>query len=780
MVNKDLLREASITGNKLTHLNHTEDLYLFGERAGAFAIKALKDVFSALRGNPSETDITLKVDGAPSVLAASNFNGDAFVATKGFFAKDRKIAFTEEDCKKYYGHAPDLERKMSKLLSYIHGIDIPQGEIWQGDFLFDSESLDKDNIEGEEHLIFHPNTIIYAVPMKDPLAKKISRSDVGVAWHTMYKGPDYDNLKISFGANVDNLGEVPGVFQIDSRIPNLANAMLDKEESLEIQIMIEDIVDLFNKVSQSGILTQIEEDNALQKYLLTYRNFLIKTKGIEEEETYLDGIIGWLAETFDKEIAKKKQPSTKEKYEIKKQEEIQKIENAREDLEEVVKLQNMTRRAKQALIAKLNGLGTFRTLVRHIDQGYLPAGEEGYAISDIDGNIQKFVSRLEFSKNNFSQDIVKGWMSDARIKEKITVGDVQSFLGGMDRFSIKSAPQPQRTKGNITVLDNENNREEALMLVKDLASKQLPLENIKRSRRDLTLDDVNLVFKNASTSSGNKGIQFEEEILSKIEEGDRSYPGVEGVEKILQKEFNSSLEDVVSVLPLGAANTRRPLSLSQLKKGTLVCLPKGVTDFRDGDAIAEALADGVLQLKNGQHIPLSIKHSEKVSLINAGLSAGVRNPDLRQNEVKKDIIINICEALSPEIDTQKVIQGFIDFYEEKTSINYDSEQQRRKSTINKIPITLNPDVFANLLISAAGFNYIMIHDEHVFYMKKSLVERMARIQKATVAYPDSTRGRFDLHFEAVGMKGIITLRDTNADGWVDKLLIEYDSKGILV
>jgi hypothetical protein len=774
------LIEAEITSEKLTHMTHTEDLYLFGDTAGEFAVTALMDVSNALHGEKHNTTISRKWDGAPSCVAASDFNGEAFVATKGFFAKDRKIAYTEEDVDTYFGHAPDLARKMKKLLSYVSLINIPSGEIWQGDFLFDSETVKLETINGEKMLTFHPNTIIYAIPVTDPLARRISRADIGVAWHTKYQGRDYNSLHIGFGVSVDDLNDVPGVFQVDSKIPNLQEETLSDDEKTTIHILLQNIQSLFEEVKALGILETISHDTALQKYLLTYRNFLIKTKNVEEEDEFVDGMISWVSDAFDKEITKKKQQETRDAYEAKKQEEIQKIESLREEISRVVLLQNETRKAKEFFVKKLNSLGNFRTLVKHIDQGYLPTGEEGFAISDAEGNIQKFVSRLEFSKNNFSQEIVKGWMSDARMREKITVGDVQSFLGGMDRFSIKSAPQSQRTKGNITVLDNENNREEALMLAKDLASKQLPLENIRRSRRDLTLDDVNLIFKNASTSSGNKGIQFEEEILSKIEEGDRSYPGVGGVEKILQKEFNSSLEDIVSVIPLGAANTRRPLSLSQLKKGTLVCLPKGVTDFRDGDAIAEALADGALQLKNGQHIPLSIKHSEKVSLINAGLSAGVRNPDLRQNEVKKDIIINICEALSPEIDTQKVIQGFIDFYEKRASINYDSEQQRRGSTINKIPITLNPDVFATLLISATGFNYIMIHDEHVFYMKKSLVEKMARIREATVAYPDSTRGRFDLHFEAVGMKGIITLRDTNADGWVDKLLIEYDSKGILV
>lgn len=412
-------KEALITGETLTHMQHTEDLFLYGEEAGKFAVKALKDVFSALKGNSSELAIKLKIDGSPSVIAASDFNGEAFVATKGFFAKDRRIARTPEDVDKYFGHAEDLARKMKKLLSYITAIGIPQDEVWQGDFLFDDESLKKDSINGEEMILFHPNTIIYAVPATDPLARKITRADVGVAWHTRYRGKDYDSLKISFDANVDELNNVPSVFQMDSRIPNLSGGKLTQQEEAEILVLLQNVEGLFSSLQKSGFLNLVAKDEPFQRYLLTYRNYIIKTEGIQEKKDFIEGMKAWVAAAFDKEIATKKQPSTQQKYEAKKQEELQRIEDARDQINQLILLQNNALKAKEFFVKKLNTLGNFRTLVKHIDSGYLPTGQEGYAISDIDGNVQKFVSRLEFSKNNFSQEIVKGWMSDARMKEAI-------------------------------------------------------------------------------------------------------------------------------------------------------------------------------------------------------------------------------------------------------------------------------------------------------------------------------------------------------------------------
>jgi hypothetical protein len=43
-------------------------------------------------------------------------------------------------------------------------------------------------------------------------------------------------------------------------------------------------------------------------------------------------------------------------------------------------------------------------------QGYRTTGDEGYvAIDRLSNNAVKLVDRMEFSYNNFSPDVVKGW-----------------------------------------------------------------------------------------------------------------------------------------------------------------------------------------------------------------------------------------------------------------------------------------------------------------------------------------------------------------------------------
>ena len=72
---------------------------------------------------------------------------------------------------------------------------------------------------------------------------------------------------------------------------------------------------------------------------------------------------------------------------------------------------------KEFFISKLNSTSRMKTFVDSNKDGLLPTSGEGFVVSDSIGNVQKMVSRLEFSRNNFSSDIIKGWTSDKRNTE---------------------------------------------------------------------------------------------------------------------------------------------------------------------------------------------------------------------------------------------------------------------------------------------------------------------------------------------------------------------------
>jgi hypothetical protein len=77
-------------------------------------------------------------------------------------------------------------------------------------------------------------------------------------------------------------------------------------------------------------------------------------------------------------------------------------------------LQKLIVLAKLKLINILNRLAKIKTFVK-TRNGYKVTGEEGYvAIDKLGGDAVKIVDRMEFSANNFSPDILKGWDKPGR------------------------------------------------------------------------------------------------------------------------------------------------------------------------------------------------------------------------------------------------------------------------------------------------------------------------------------------------------------------------------
>ena len=79
------------------------------------------------------------------------------------------------------------------------------------------------------------------------------------------------------------------------------------------------------------------------------------------------------------------------------------------NLQLVFILQNLVVDSKLILINKLNKLSKIGTFVK-TTSGFRVTNPEGFvAIDRMEGGAVKLVDRLEFSTNNFSKDIIKGW-----------------------------------------------------------------------------------------------------------------------------------------------------------------------------------------------------------------------------------------------------------------------------------------------------------------------------------------------------------------------------------
>src|SRR5574344_844220 len=141
---------------------------------------------------------------SPAIFSGT-INGKFFVATKGLFAKTPKINFTNEDIDK--NHSGELAEKLKLALKYLKDV-IPEGKIFQGDFLFDYTTLKTQSIDGIDYYTWHPNTIKYAVEKDTPLGKKIGSSKFGIIFHTEYTSDGVDPTSIrlkGFGVKESDL-----------------------------------------------------------------------------------------------------------------------------------------------------------------------------------------------------------------------------------------------------------------------------------------------------------------------------------------------------------------------------------------------------------------------------------------------------------------------------------------------------------------------------------------------------------------------------------------------
>ena len=88
--------------------------------------------------------------------------------------------------------------------------------------------------------------------------------------------------------------------------------------------------------------------------------------------------------------------------------------NNKKSLEMMFELQKELVLAKLKLINILNKLSNIDTFVK-TKKGFKTTGHEGYvAIDRLGGDAVKIVDRLEFSYNNFSPNILKGWDKPTR------------------------------------------------------------------------------------------------------------------------------------------------------------------------------------------------------------------------------------------------------------------------------------------------------------------------------------------------------------------------------
>jgi len=363
-----------------------------------------------LQGNAkSAVDVTVKWDGAPAVFAGEDpETGEFFVAKKGIFAKNPKIYKSHADIDA--DTSGDLAKKLKLAFDNLKDLGI-KGVI-QGDFMFDSSDLKKEKINGVTHIVFHPNTIAYAIPVDSPLAKEIRSAKVGIVWHTTYSGATFETMRAEFGREiVPKLRKSKSVWMQDATLPDLSGtATLTKAETDELNKNLSNAGKMFKKIAAST-LKDIESNKELNMIINIYNNRKVREgQRITDTKKHATGLIMFVQDRYQKEIDKRSSQAGKD-VQIAKRDELLKFFDKKnlKNLQNVFDLQNFVIDSKLIIINKLNKLNKIGTFVK-TKSGFKVTNPEGFvAIDRMEGGAVKLVDRLEFSTNNFSKDIIKGW-----------------------------------------------------------------------------------------------------------------------------------------------------------------------------------------------------------------------------------------------------------------------------------------------------------------------------------------------------------------------------------
>ena len=411
--------------NEDTHSLHMEDSILKGKAYISRMLGFYNQVFDTLTGSidKEKPGITVKIDGAPAITMYTKFPGlkGPGVSTKSIFNATPKVYTTDEEIEAD-DRSPELKAKLKAALKLAKAKIIPAGEIWQGDLLFtkgDIKNYTDDN--GQKYIYFKPNTLVYALPVGSDGAKKALASDIGIVFHTRYKGSSVQTVKQSNDASTDELNGIPEwAFVLDARLPNLSGVQtLSDQEASDIEDSLYDLHSLCSEiVNDADYDLLVNNTDFINFYVMTLQNNKVDKSELIDPETFVDELHKWVTGKMRKEyqgLEKLKTKAGRDKKRISlddKSKDLHTIIETNEPLlHKIAEALYIAADVKNKFITKLNSVNKWINKVE-TTFGMKDTNGEGFMVSDVDGNFVKLVDRSAFSYFNRSPDVIKGF--DAR------------------------------------------------------------------------------------------------------------------------------------------------------------------------------------------------------------------------------------------------------------------------------------------------------------------------------------------------------------------------------
>jgi len=404
--------KSYLTEEKNVHMEHLEDLLLDGGVDGARqVINYLRSLRDMLAGNAkSKVNVTVKWDGAPAIFAGIDpSDGKFFVAKKGIFNKNPKVYKTNKDIDDDIAKG-DLNTKMKLALKILPGLGI-KGVV-QGDFLYSKKDIRKVVIDGESYITFHPNTIVYAIPAKSKLARQILSSEIGVVWHTRYRGKSFESMSASFGEEIaSKLRKSKQAWSVDAVYKDVSgSANMTQKETDDVTSILSKAGELFTSIDKKTF-DGITENPDLLMRVKTFVNVKVRAgERIKDPSNFVTELMDYIYNYYQGQIDKLKTDAGKSRKEEARKEILSYFSNVdKSQIVALFTLYNLIVDAKLLVIRKLDRTKSVGTFLKTAD-GYKVTEQEGFvAIDKVGKGAVKLVDRMQFSRANFSSDIIKGW-----------------------------------------------------------------------------------------------------------------------------------------------------------------------------------------------------------------------------------------------------------------------------------------------------------------------------------------------------------------------------------
>jgi Family of unknown function (DUF6267) len=408
MISYSQYLEEAVNG-KNTHLEHIEDeIFNAGVKGASGVFKFLSGVRDMLAGHSDvKVNVTTKWDGAPAIFAGIDPKTKKFfVGTKGVFAKNPKLNFTDADIDRNHP-SPGLASKLKLALKYLPELGI-RGVV-QGDMMFTQEDIKYQTINGEKYLTFQPNTILYAVPQDSKLAQSMKQAKIGIVWHTTYTGTDISDMKASFTINVGAFNQSKNVWFRDASFVDVSGtAIFTLDETKEVTSYLSRAGTILQAMPPR-VMNEIASNDYLKIAIKTYNNAKIREgQMISDTADHVAGLIRWVENKLNQNIIDAKRADTKSKRQQEKKLIMKWYKDNAKELKRIFDFHNAIVAAKTMIIKKLQQARTAFSTFLPQGNGMKVTDPEGFvAVDHLSGDAIKLVDRLEFSQANFNA--AKSW-----------------------------------------------------------------------------------------------------------------------------------------------------------------------------------------------------------------------------------------------------------------------------------------------------------------------------------------------------------------------------------